>query len=845
MKKSENFDTRLKAALNKSLYQKTKYRIVGSVAYSSIYTRIYNAKKNGEDAAVKVILVEKQREHNVYQHKDLSESERRCDPKDSYDHELHALQSLRNIGSLYAVEILSDGNVVDFEDWEVYYFIMKKYSPLIDTRGTNKQAIFNPLMNKWIAEYGRNDTAAYLGCCITNAFLEMRKAHIENNRDIKPENLYLANNEEDMFLNRFILGDFGESHPESSVITTAQAHIGTKEYIPGNQEPNTSWKYDQFMLGVTMYEIFNGTPLPPYERRSEDENMRYADWADGTAPIPAPVKYEIDEDLFAIIKRMTMYDPDKRYDNIDELKNDLAGVIKNKEFSEKLNSGNGYNSTKKSKKSFLIKALCAVLVVAVICSSVFFGINRKRNSSESITLFEQNSLGSTESSSTNKENSSQIPLSLEDINIEYSGVVHGLYSQDGLDFYTDKYGMRIRGIKDEYGQDVIDLSYQKCTPHFMIQNNIVYYSVQKSTEAFENVESQFAHLSSWSTTSGYKVSIDGTQYEKLIDFNGSGYFIYTTDEYIYYADQGNIMSDEHAENYSLYRLNRQTGEKELITDKTDNGYSPGNFVYSNDKIFYSGVDGTVDETDYLYYYDIESGEINHSDFKILPGAFSTVRSESGASSMDTRLVNWSDSNLCFITAKETGNVTDDELSETEYDISLVKYNTVSEKTDVLKNLGICKALITNKINAFDKPAIGIFIESYENQNPEIDEGLYYYDEESGFVKLNNSLLDKDEFGDERKIDISDFIFVLNKTDYYFDIYDHHHDFNEWLCIATKDKVIKIMYIDYIPMGINIGNHSVVIYATEESDNLTYNEVLDLNKVENPSYLNSYLFNKHS
>ncbi len=677
MKKSENFDTRLKAALNKSLYQKTKYRIVGSVAYSSIYTRIYNAKKNGEDAAVKVILVEKQREHNVYQHQDLSESERRCDPKDSYDHELHALQSLRNIGSLYAVEILSDGNVVDFEDWEVYYFIMKKYSPLIDTRGTNKQAIFNPLMNKWIAEYGRNDTAAYLGCCITNAFLEMRKAHIENNRDIKPENLYLANNEEDMFLNRFILGDFGESHPESSVITTAQAHIGTKEYIPGNQEPNTSWKYDQFMLGVTMYEIFNGTPLPPYERRSEDENMRYADWADGTAPIPAPVKYEIDEDLFAIIKRMTMYDPDKRYDNIDELKNDLAGVIKNKEFSEKLNSGNGYNSTKKSKKSFLIKALCAVLVVAVICSSVFFGINRKRNSSESITLFEQNSLGSTESSSTNKENSSQIPLSLEEINIEYSGISYGLYSQDGVDFFIDDNGFHAYTLEEDKL-----LCDKKCSPIFMIQDNKIYFTVvEKTIKVFSERDQENKEFT---VTSGWSMNLDGSDLQKILDFDGSGYFVCIYNEIIIYVDNEYTSNNEVDFASSLYRYDISTNERDIVNSEYVRHY-PEEYIFTGEEVLFIDYSEEWNEEDQdttipygnLGIYDLQRNSFTFSSFNIMLGN----------GEMSKPIIAKTDDNCVYVFSSLKKTVFDEVGTKTVNDVFLVKFNYKTHENVSTINLG--------------------------------------------------------------------------------------------------------------------------------------------------------------
>ena len=701
MKKSENFDTRLKAALNKSLYQKTKYRIVGSVAYSSIYTRIYNAKKNGEDAAVKVILVEKQREHNVYQHQDLSESERRCDPKDSYDHELHALQSLRNIGSLYAVEILSDGNVVDFEDWEVYYFIMKKYSPLIDTRGTNKQAIFNPLMNKWIAEYGRNDTAAYLGCCITNAFLEMRKAHIENNRDIKPENLYLANNEEDMFLNRFILGDFGESHPESSVITTAQAHIGTKEYIPGNQEPNTSWKYDQFMLGVTMYEIFNGTPLPPYERRSEDENMRYAAWADGTAPIPAPVKYEIDEDLFAIIKRMTMYDPDKRYDSIDELKNDLAGVIKNKEFSEKLNSGNGYNSKKKSKKSFLIKALCAVLVIAVICSSVFFGINRKRNNYSEIPFSDKNN----ESQQTEKQPAppafAENAYSFKTISGDHSEIDNYITIGDCSVFLIDSLIIHTQNgwiqPAEETNGSLVSVAFDGKT--------IVYSFIEFDTTDYH--------------TAFYRYDIE--QYEKIKLFDCQydwAECVYFDESVIYY----HTLTDS---GYVLFRFDLKTLETEMLIQGKYNNLPETKYVFSNNKSYLL-----------IYETDESSTSWNHLtdsiDIYCIDDRQFTDTITLSSSDMEFNFVDYIDDETFYYRTRFQNE------DENQTDYQLFKYNTEKKDKQLLLEFSL-PTYFTEDPDLYELPYIENTSRFLYYKYDSVNEKIFYYDvaEEKSFSVESN------------------------------------------------------------------------------------------------------------
>ncbi len=695
MKKSENFDTRLKAALNKSLYQKTKYRIVGSVVYSSIYTRIYNAKKNGEDAAIKVILVDKQREHNVYQHQDLSESEKRCDPKDSYDHELHALQSLRNIGSVYTVEILSDGYVVDFEDWEVYYFIMKKYSPLIDTRGTNKQAIFNPMMNKWIAKYSRNDTAAYLGYCIANTFIEMRKAHIENNRDIKPENLYLANDEENMFLNRFILGDFGESHPESSVITTAQAHIGTKEYIPGNQENNTSWKYDQFMLGVTMYEIFNGMPIPPYESRHEDENMRYADWAEGNSSIPAPVKYKIDEDLFAIIKKMTSYNSDERYNEINQLISDLASAIKNKEFSDNRDSCDDRVDKIKTNKTIIKKAICAVLIIAFTCSTVFFGINRKKDNSEQITLPGQNSSGSTDLNSTSEEEQSlQTPLSLEEINIIYSGISYGLYSQNGIDFFIDDQGFH--AYTPEEDKLLCD---KNCSPIFIIQNNVIYFSVvEKTIKVFserDQVNTKFT------VTSGWSMNLDGSDLHKILDFNGSGYFIGIYNNKIIFADDEDYTTKEEAFSATaLYKYDLSTNERDIICDRTENSshtyHYPGEYLFNDGKVFFTDCEPwNEDEKEHVSYgylniYDIETDSYFVSDFNILSGngemSKHAIAKADGScvyvfsSSPKTifKINNDSNENPDFLYDKETTEVND---------VSLIKFDYSTEKIVDAINLG--------------------------------------------------------------------------------------------------------------------------------------------------------------
>jgi hypothetical protein len=136
-------------------------------------------------------------------------------------------------------------------------------------------------------------------------------------RDIKPQNLFI---DED---NVVKIGDFGLARiAEESTLTQAGDILGTPDYMsPEVMNGNTSsWKSDQYALGVTMFELLTGTK--PFQAESLDALI--VKYMTNDIPKVKGIRREITAAASKIVETMTARNPNDRYSTYAELIRELG-----------------------------------------------------------------------------------------------------------------------------------------------------------------------------------------------------------------------------------------------------------------------------------------------------------------------------------------------------------------------------------------------------------------------------------------------------------------------------------------------------------------------------------------
>ncbi len=162
------------------------------------------------------------------------------------------------------------------------------------------------------------DQALDITLQILRAIAYMRRFDIVH-RDIKPGNIMLTKS------GIAKLGDFGFVKSKFDALLAPDGEVlGTPDYISPEQAMGTEeidWRSDVYSLGCTLYHMLVGNP--PFEGTGSTVMRKHI-----RAQLPSPQEFnpDVPDSVCAVLERMMAKDPDDRYQNFDELFEDMEMV---------------------------------------------------------------------------------------------------------------------------------------------------------------------------------------------------------------------------------------------------------------------------------------------------------------------------------------------------------------------------------------------------------------------------------------------------------------------------------------------------------------------------------------
>jgi eukaryotic-like serine/threonine-protein kinase len=162
-----------------------------------------------------------------------------------------------------------------------------------------------PRYQRWVANLGISAADA------------LHYAHSQGvlHRDIKPANLLLDRN------NTLWIADFGLAKlAEQNAVTATGDIVGTPQYMPPESfEGEYDIRSEVYALGLTLYELL--TLKPAIEGNGTADIIRQA--TRGVTVRPRKLNPSIAQDLETILLKALSHDPEDRYTNAEELRDDL------------------------------------------------------------------------------------------------------------------------------------------------------------------------------------------------------------------------------------------------------------------------------------------------------------------------------------------------------------------------------------------------------------------------------------------------------------------------------------------------------------------------------------------
>jgi serine/threonine protein kinase/Tfp pilus assembly protein PilF len=149
----------------------------------------------------------------------------------------------------------------------------------------------------------------------------LKAAHDKNivHRDIKSENIMIAPGD------KLKIMDFGLAKLKGSTgLTKTGTSLGTLSYMSPEQAQglNADQRSDIWSLGVVFYEMLTGETL----FKAEHEAALLYLIVNEEPPAPSLLDRKIPHQVDTIVKKMLAKDPDKRYQNLDELISSLSDI---------------------------------------------------------------------------------------------------------------------------------------------------------------------------------------------------------------------------------------------------------------------------------------------------------------------------------------------------------------------------------------------------------------------------------------------------------------------------------------------------------------------------------------
>jgi serine/threonine protein kinase len=266
---------------------------------------------------------------------------------DSIVNEIDLLYELKGHSNIISYEDHQINRVENEDEWNI--FIRMEYAISLKEILKDKS-----LTEKEILK---------LGIDICNA---LEFCHSKNiiHRDIKEANIFISNNN-----NSYKLGDFSVSK-NISENTSAMTKVGTINYMP--PEVLKGEKYtkntDIYSLGIVLYKLFNRGKIPflPENQNNITQNDIETAISKRISGQEFSKPNNMRKNIYQILKKACSYNPNDRYQEVAELKNDLESClsslnslnITDNKNDETLNYNNGTvdifsNRTKKVKQERL------------------------------------------------------------------------------------------------------------------------------------------------------------------------------------------------------------------------------------------------------------------------------------------------------------------------------------------------------------------------------------------------------------------------------------------------------------------------------------------------------------
>ncbi|MBQ8804191.1 MAG: protein kinase [Tyzzerella sp.] len=172
-------------------------------------------------------------------------------------------------------------------------------------------------------------------------------------RDVKLENIFYSPSE-----GCYKLGDFGIAKITENGIASTVAYTkgyGAPEVISASQM-NYDNTADIYSFGMLLYVLMNGLRFPESDKYAANVNSQYNQGYELTKPLHGSEK------LFCVVDRMCKFDPDDRYQSVEEVLNSL----------DVIRIGETIEVKKKNENNALVLGTVFLIAGMVACKLIYF-----------------------------------------------------------------------------------------------------------------------------------------------------------------------------------------------------------------------------------------------------------------------------------------------------------------------------------------------------------------------------------------------------------------------------------------------------------------------------------------